>query len=285
MKSILTTSICVLLACVSIESYSQTNDTLFVPEINKQVEDSQDISLLGFSDIESRPGSTTITLGGFDIHFGPIRYYDKKHHDRQAKKRSMYRGEIAGLEFSRLFIAKSDYSLYPKAQEDFIDLGNKSLRINWNLFKYHSNKTKRVRIGAALGFTWENYVWYEDMKLIYDKENKLITPEYLTDKNYKKTKFMQFGLHIPINLFVNINKNIYLGAGIYGDWLLKQHNKIKFPKEKSSMHGANPFQFGAQFCFGVRNIYAHGTYSFTKLFEKERGPEINPASIGIGIWF
>ena len=51
------------------------------------------------------------------------------------------------------------------------------------------------------------------------------------------------------------------------------------------MHGANPFQFGAQFCFGVRNIYAHGTYSFTKLFEKGRGPEINPASIGIGIWF
>lgn len=106
----------------------------------------------------------------------------------------------------------------------------------------------------------------------------------ITDKNYKKTKFMQFGLHIPVNIFVNLNRNIYLFAGVYGDWFLKQHSKIKFPKDKISMHGTNPFQFGAQFSLGLRNVYMTGTYSFTKLFEKGRGPEINPASIGIGFW-
>ncbi len=279
MKKLITAAICTIFTCISIESYAQTNDTIFVPEINKQIENNPETSLLGISEIETRPGSTTISLGGFDLEFGRIRYYEKKE-----KKKSKYQGEIAGLEFTRLIVAKSDYSLYPKEQVDFIDLGNKSLRVNWNFLKIHSSKTKRVRIGAALGFAWENYVWHEDMILQYDKESKIITPEYLTDKNYKKTKFMQFGLHIPVNIFVNLNRNIYLGAGVYGDWFLKQHSKIKFPKDKISMHGANPFQFGAQFCLGLRNVYMTGTYSFTKLFEKGRGPEINPASIGIGFW-
>ena len=238
------------------------------------------INIKSGQNINAYRRGSTVTIGDYELQFAG---YDKAINYKGGGKK--FKGEIEGLEFSRILAMNTNYSMYPAELNGFIDLTNKSLRINWNIIKAHSKSSSRIKIGAALGLTWENYVWYKDMILRYNEDSQLIIPEYLTDKDYKKTKFMQFGLHMPIRVFVNFSKKIYMGVGVYGDWFVKQHSKVKFPKDKPSIHHVNPYQLGAQVSLGFNHIYLIGSYSFTPLFEKGYGPKIHPSSFGIGFGF
>lgn len=271
---------------VNVNTHQNPQDTTKTKKQNDKNKPNEGFDILGLN-IKSgqtiRPlyhGGSTITIGDYELQFAGY-----KKAVRYNGGNIKFKGEIEGLEFSRILAMNTDYSMYPTELKGFIDLTNKSLRINWNFIKVNSKSSHRIRIGAALGFTWENYVWYEDMILRYNKDTHLITPEYLTDKEYKKTKLMQFGLHMPIRVTINFNKKMYIGVGVYGDWFLKQHSKVKFPKSKPSIHHVNPYQLGTQATLGFNHIYLIGSYSFTPLFEKGYGPRIHPSSFGIGFGF
>ena len=190
-------------------------------------------------------------------------------------------GRIGNLEVSRLCLMNPDYSQYPENQQHFLDLSNKALRIDLNIITVSSNTTKRFRINSGIGLTWENYVWSNNLYL--QNINHSITPVYPEETTYKKSKLMNFGLHIPIQLIVNISREAYFSAGVYGNWFFKQHSMTKKPKEHYTLKGVNDLQGGVVANIGYDWIYVSCRYSLTPLFKRGEGPKVAPLSFGLGI--
>lgn len=212
--------------------------------------------------------------------------YRKKHSYNRGEtytKRGFinFGGRIGNFEISKLCLINPDYRQYPDNQHDFLYLGNKALRIDLNIITVSSNNSNRFRVNSGIGLTWENYVWENNIHLANNGET--VIPVYPSENTYKKSKMMNFGLHIPIQIFVNLSREFYLSGGIYGNWFFKQHCTTKTPKERFTLKGVNNLQGGIVANIGYEWLYVSCRYSLTPLFKKGEGPKVAPLSFGLGI--
>ncbi len=192
-----------------------------------------------------------------------------------------FRGKIGNFELSRILLQNPDYSNYPTAQHNFLDLKGSSLRIDANIISVNPNTTRRFRISTAIGVTWENYVWEDNIHL--GNNGDMVIPVYPSETIYKKSKMMNFGLHVPIQIFVNLSREFYISAGVYGNWFFKQHCMTKKPKERFNLKGVNDLQGGLVANIGCSWLYVTGRYALTPIFKKGEGPKVAPCSIGMGV--
>jgi hypothetical protein len=88
---------------------------------------------------------------------------------------------------------------------------------------------------------------------------------------------------IPVN---GHDKRLYFSGGVIGGLKLGSHTKVKRDNSKSKSHddfNINPFRYGTTARIGYRGINLFGTYYFTSFFKNDRGPEMFPFTIGIGL--
>jgi hypothetical protein len=109
---------------------------------------------------------------------------------------------------------------------------------------------------------------------------------------YEKSKLVNTYLTLPLMLEVQTNKHskansFHLSAGVVGGWRIGTHAKYVYDdgsrqkdKDRRDFY-MNPFKLDAiaKIGWGVLNLYA--TYSLTPMFQKNKGPELYPFSIGI----
>jgi len=77
-----------------------------------------------------------------------------------------------------------------------------------------------------------------------------------------------------------IISNEYFSGGIIGGLKLGSHTKVKLNSYKEKAH----VDFNiSTFRIGYRGINRFGTYYYTTFFKGNRGPEMFPFTIGIGI--
>lgn len=302
MKKILTSA--TLFILLSHIGFSQINPTWSIMGINMGKNNKHSLEL-GNYEIALQNDSTEVVANTNEHsnNFADYAYiHDKgthmmvptKNHNKESlsrmEKRALkyrdrgfihFRGKIGNFELSRIMLDNPDYSNYPTAQHNFLDLKGSSLRIDANIFSLTSNTTQRFRISTAIGLTWENYVWEDNIHL--ENNGDLITPVYPTETTYKKSKLMNFGLHIPIQIFFNFSRDFYLSAGVYGNWFFKQHCMVKNPKERYNIKGVNDLRGGLVANIGCNWFYVTGRYALTPIFKKGEGPKVAPCSIGIGV--
>jgi len=64
------------------------------------------------------------------------------------------------------------------------------------------------------------------------------------------------------------------------------HTKVKMNGDKSKNHddfNINPFRYGATARIGYKGLNLFGTYYFSSFYKDNRGPMMNPFTIGIGL--
>jgi hypothetical protein len=104
-------------------------------------------------------------------------------------------------------------------------------------------------------------------------------------------------LDIPLEFrFTSTNKKdkkIKLALGVKGGYLINNHIKYK-GTDTSDGVGETKFKifktpnletlrYGATFRFGYANYNIFGYYSLSKIFKTDKGPEMYPISLGIGL--
>lgn len=115
------------------------------------------------------------------------------------------------------------------------------------------------------------------------------------DESYKRTKITATYLDIPLEFRLRTKKEIRASLGFKFGFLLESHTKFKgddildtgysdqvIYKVKDVANIEN-FRYGVTARFGWKFINLTGFYSLTNLFEKDKGPEMYPISIGISL--
>ena len=113
-------------------------------------------------------------------------------------------------------------------------------------------------------------------------------------RDYSKNKFRASYIHVPLMLEFNTSqdndRSFHVAAGVIGGWKMGSIVKQKWEDQndkhqvrRKSDFNLSPFTLDATARVGYKNFTVFATYGLTSLFEKNKGPEVYPVTVGLQI--
>lgn len=152
-----------------------------------------------------------------------------------------------------------------------------------------------VGLIVGAGLTYNSYGLKNNVLL----ETKDSTATYAiavpdTLMNYSKNKLRASYINVPVMLEFNTSEDnekcFHIAAGVIGGWKMGSITKQKWEKgdekdqlRKKADYNLAPFTLDATARVGYRNFTLFATYGLTSLFEKNKGPEVYPVTVGLQI--
>lgn len=203
------------------------------------------------------------------------------------RNQSGYGGRMGFFEIGFNFFRSCDdsYNAYPASEKGFMELDvalSEHFTFNHTTFSTPLTRSGWLGMTLALGLSYNGYALDEATALA--KTDGMLRP-VASAQSYKRSKLRSWWTHIPLVLEINPNRNFFISAGGYADFMFWSDAKWKKPKEKLSNPYINPIQLGLTARVGFREIYFFGNYAITDFFRPNKGPRLNPYSFGLGFGF
>ncbi len=207
--------------------------------------------------------------------------------------RESFKGHYAGVQLGFNNYFGPDFNGTLPEGAGFLDVNaGKSMAFSINLLQYDIGLQKRKKnLGLVTGLGWTVYNYRHDNQYkVTTDDNGMTVGVPVTDQTVEKSKIVTSFINIPLLLEAQIPSTTrrsaaFVSAGLYGGFRIGSHTKVVYTngdKDKARDNlNLNPIQYGAMFQIGFNVIKLYATYNFSTLFEKDKGPEVYPYSIGL----
>jgi len=282
----------------------ESDSTIVKKEIKTEFEERED----GFIYIKDAQDTTKLKVGKkgikiiekddetkIDIMGDDDFEYEFKH----KKRKNRFNGHWSAIELGLNNFMNPDMTYTTKPGNEYLNLNTgKSINFNFNLmqksFRLIGNN---VGLVTGLGFQYNDYKFdgqnsinvvggqiASDSTFYFDPEIE-VTMSKMSTWYFTVPLILEFQAHTRSN-------TIYLGAGVIGGIKMASWTKVKYVKdgddEKQKTKGdynINPFRYEFTARVGINNFGLYANYSPVSFFEKDRGPELNPFSVGVTLNF
>lgn len=190
-----------------------------------------------------------------------------------------------GVELGFNFLTGADYAGYPSESGDFLDVkGGNSFHFGITPvgLSVTLDRKRRFEFSTGLRYTVDNYR-LSDKSITLGRENGMVVPVPL-DEKADKSKLRITSLGIPLQFSFDPIRHLRVAVVGYCDFTLGSNAIYKKPKEKNSLSGVNPFQFGLGGSVSYRGFGLYVRYGVTPLFKSGAGPVCHPVSFGVCVF-
>lgn len=211
-----------------------------------------------------------------------------------------FRGHWDGIEMGFNGYLNKDHEMSLTGADEFMSLNTsplKSLNINANFLQVSRNIFGNS-FGLVTGLRFEFYNYVFDGNLTIDKDaNGVIVPviyPYEVDKSKLTVTYFSIPLMVEFQFPASLSfkRRMWIAAGVIGSIKLNSHTKVKYQQEgekkKDKDHddfNINVLRYSITCRMGYSDFYVFGNYSPVRFFEKHKGPDLYPFSIGVGLHF
>ena len=237
---------------------------------------------------------------------GETQIFVKKHHnddwDWVWEDKDGFKGSWSGFSIGLSNLVNKNFSFSRDVTDQYMDLNTgKSWNMNINFAQYSINFIgDKFGLVTGLGLEWNYYRFDGDNSIQQNATTGVIEPIDLAvtqpNWNIEKSKLSTTYATLPILLELHSSssnsKGLVFSAGAIGGIKLGSNTKVIYKengdknKDKTKDDfNLSPFRYGVTARIGVGDWLVYGTYYFTPLFEKNKGPELYPISIGIALSF
>ena len=229
----------------------------------------------------------------------PNRRYNSKWDIEYRRKRS-FKGHWAGVEFGINGYLDKNQSLTMKNEMSYLDLKQaRSWNFNVNFLQYSIGfGTNKIGLVTGMGLEFNNYHFSNPISLKVDKtlgsptNGMTIVDSTYINFDVSKTKLSTTHLTIPLLLEFQIptgdhGHRIFISGGVIGELRIGAHTKVVYDdngknKDKNREDfNLSTFRYSFTARVGYRGLKLFANYSPVQLFEKDKGPEVYPYSIGL----
>ena len=213
----------------------------------------------------------------------------------KAKKKDKPNSIWSGFELGINGWLNSDNSLNMDSVNSNFGLNyGKSVAVNFNLWEVNAKIIKNnVFVTTGLGAEINNYRFDKNIRMSNVNDTLNLVNE--GDVKYIKSKFTIGYLNAPLYLTFATNpikkgKRLFISPGVTAGWRFTSYNKRKIEvdgDESKSRNkddfNLNPFRVNASLRLGYGDFVLFANYSLTDLFQKDKGPDLTPFSIGVRV--
>lgn len=231
--------------------------------------------------IEKEDGTTTVEIP------------DRKSHTEYTEV-PRFKGHWSGFEWGFNGLLTPERSTNMTGDLKYLELKqSRSWNFNLNLFQQSIGfGTDKAGLVTGLGFEWNNYNFRNQITISKDI-NGVTGPDstyLLAGYKVNKSRLQTTHLVIPLLLEFQIpvqSHRIFISAGVLGGVRLFSNTKVEyeFNGEKKDKvkddFNLSPFRYGLTARIGYRGLRLFANYYPTSLFEKGKGSEVNPFSVGL----
>lgn len=204
----------------------------------------------------------------------------------------------AGFEFGINNYLNNDFSMNLSEENGYMELNtSKSWNINLNIIEYDVPIIKeKFGIGTGLGFEFNDYR-FNNRSPIKKANNEIIEDTSYNNYNAEKAKLTTSYITVPI-LFeyqtqADDDNKFFITAGIIGGIKIGSHTKIVYYNEegdrnKEKVRGnfyLSPLRYGYSLKMGYGFLKLFANYYETPLFQKDKGAQLHPFTVGFSISF
>lgn len=170
----------------------------------------------------------------------------------------------------------------------------KSVVVNFNIWEVNAKIIKNnVFVTTGLGAEINNYRFDKNVKMVGNSDPLQLQVE--DSVRYVKSKFTIGYLNAPLYLTFATNpikkgNRLFISPGITAGWRFTSYNKRKVEvdgDESKSRNkdefNLNPFRVNASLRLGYGDFVLFANYSLTDLFQKSKGPDLTPFSVGVRV--
>ncbi|MHC1703347.1 MAG: hypothetical protein AB9846_05515 [Tenuifilaceae bacterium] len=215
--------------------------------------------------------------------------------DVDYKRRNDFKGHWAGFEIGVNGLMDKTNSLTLKDDLAWLDLKQaRSLNVNINFMQYSIGfGTDKIGLLTGMGFEFNNYHFSNPITLGLENGITTVDSTYIDGGfDVQKTKLSTTHLTIPLILEGQIpvgghRHRIHIAAGVIGGLRIGSHTKViyddngkKKDKNRDDFNLAT-LRYGFTARIGFRGIKLYANYYPVQLFEKTKGPEVYPFSVGL----
>lgn len=231
-------------------------------------------------------------------------------------KKGKYNGHWAGIDFGWNGYVNKDFNMDFGPGNNYLNMNTaRSLMVNLNPFELNVNIAgNKFGFTSGLGFTLNNYYYTGSYTMIGDSSS-LVAYNTIDDKGknvgMKVNKTFVSWLTVPLLFEFQTNaghriNSFHITAGVIGGLRLQTYQKqhlyqwqdtyfladaagkkvASFYADKAVIrnHGPyhmNPFKLDATVRVGWSYLNLFATYSLTPMYQKNKGPELYPWTVGI----
>ena len=207
-----------------------------------------------------------------------------------------FQGHLGGIEFGFNGYVTEFWNTSLDPEDYYLDL-NTAKSNSWNFLFPNINigLSRHLGFATAIGLNFNKYRFDGNNTIVKDA-NGIIGPSFPElGISYTKTKLSTTYAFVPLifeaQIPVSYGNTINIGAGVIGAVKLGSHTKVIYydggkQKEKNrDDFSLNILRFGTTARLGYDFVQLFGTFYFTPLFEKGKGPQLYPFEIGIAFTF
>ena len=213
-----------------------------------------------------------------------------------------FKGSWSGFSMGLSNFVDKNFSLSRDAAEQYMDLNTgKSWNMNVNFAQYSINLVNdKFGLVTGLGIEWNYYRFDNDNSIqenqatgvIEEVDLSVVEPTWNIEKSKLSTTYATLPILFEVHTSSSQSRGVVFSAGAIGGLKLGSNTKIVYKengdknKEKTKDDfNLAPFRYGVHARIGVGDWLIYGTYYFTSLFEKDKGPELYPISVGFALSF
>lgn len=202
-----------------------------------------------------------------------------------------------GIDLGVNMLLTKNGSMTMDSASQWLDLDySRSFSWRFNIFEEKIRFYKDyVGLIVGAGLTYNSYglknnvrVFTEDSSATY----AVTIPDTLM--TFSKNKLRATYVNVPVMLEFNTSddndKSFHLAAGVIGGWKMGSISKQKWESNgekhqyrNKADYNFSPFTLDATARLGYRNFTVFATYGLTPLFQKNKGPEVYPVTVGFQI--
>ncbi|MBN1253554.1 MAG: outer membrane beta-barrel protein [Bacteroidales bacterium] len=208
-------------------------------------------------------------------------------------KNKKFKGHWAGFELGLNNYVNKNYSTVLDGDDALFELNPEiSWSFSLNFMEFNIPFGKGVGLTTGMGTTWNNYHFRNNVN-IFENDLNVISAEIDTINSYSKNSINLWYLTIPLIFEFQIpvaqeRPGIHVGMGVVGSLKLSSKRKAEYSdnineyeiKNKSDFQ-IPALKYGLTFRIGYKFISLYAIYDMVPLFNKDRGPEVYPISVGI----
>ena len=208
-------------------------------------------------------------------------------------KNKKFRGHWAGFELGLNNYVNKDFSTSLKPDDRNFELNaSGSWVFALNFLQFNIPFGRNLGLVTGMGSVWNNYHYRNNVN-VYEDVNGVMVAEPELEKWYNKNTMNTWNFDVPLLFEFQIpvahkKPGIFVSFGVVGSAKVlswgKQHYNMdgnRYEINERSDYLINALRYGFTARVGFKYLKLFANYDAVPLFQKDRGPEIYPVSVGI----